>query len=121
MSPRPTAEQSALLLALMFKRSNVASRIRISEKTLRRVAGRKNLRLTFLGSLVEELDDLGYAMLQIEVGWSLIRLDQLNGAQAVTASKYLADELAARKRGVDVYDQVRMELGLDSEESDDEA
>ncbi|SFQ34413.1 hypothetical protein [Variovorax sp. 770b2] len=120
MSQRPTPEQAALLIVLIFTRSKVPSRVRFSEKTLRGVAGRKNLRLSFLQALIDALDDLGFALLQIEAGWALIPVGQLNGAQAVTANKYISNELAERKAGNEIYTEIRKELGLDIEESDDE-
>lgn len=46
-------------------------------------------------------------------------ISALDGAPAITAKKYLADDLARLKRGKVDFEDIRRELELDGEESDD--
>lgn len=94
-----TAEQTALLVALLLKRSE-HRRARISEKTIRVLSNRKTLRDVFKESLRSELDDLGIHLVQLDIGgFGAIRIDALNGAQRIKAQEYLADDLKKLRKG----------------------
>lgn len=56
---RSTPQTTALRLATLLARSG-KTRGRFSEKTIRLVAGRAQLRQVFLNQVSDELDDLGY-------------------------------------------------------------
>jgi hypothetical protein len=88
-----TAEQTAVLLALLFKRANV-KRARISEKTIRILSKRRSLRVVFLQALRGSLDDFGLHMIELERGgFGLLPVSALDGAQAILAKNYISDEL----------------------------
>ena len=88
-----TVENTAILLALLFKRSRV-KRARISERTIRVLSKRKKLRVVFLGSLSEALDDLGIHMIELERGgFGLMPISALEGAETILAKTYIGDQL----------------------------
>lgn len=88
-----TAEQTAILLALLFKRANV-KRARISERTIRVVSKRRSLRVAFLDRLREELDDLGLHIIELgRGGFGLIPISALDGAASILAKNYITIEL----------------------------
>jgi hypothetical protein len=88
-----TAAQTAILLALLFKRAN-AKRARISERTIRVVSRRRSLRVAFLDRLRGELDDLGLHIIELERGgFGLIPIGALDGAASILAKNYIITEL----------------------------
>jgi hypothetical protein len=88
-----TVEHTAILLALLFKRSK-AKRARVSQRTIRVLSNRKSLRVAFLDSLNKALDDRGIHMIELERGgFGLIPISALDGAQAILAKNYIGDEL----------------------------
>ena len=92
-----TAEQTAVLVALVFKRS-AAKRARVSERTIRVLSKRRSLRVAFIESLNRALDDLGVHMIELERGgFGLIPVSALDGAQAILARQFIADDLKALK------------------------
>ena len=112
-------EETALLIALLFKRSG-QKRGRVSGNTIRRLGRRQYLRMAFLRALEEQLDDFGFVLLELERGgFGIIPISALDGAPAITAKKYLADDLARLKRGKVDFDDIRSELELDAKDSDD--
>ena len=112
-----TTEETALLLGLLLKRGE-ATRARVSEATVRRLGKRHHLRSAFKDDLRRELDDLGLLFVEIDRGgFGLQRHSTLNGARALTAKRYLADDL---RRPLD-FNKIRKELEVESpEETDDE-
>lgn len=121
MSKRINAHETALLLALLFKRSNAKQRTRFSSKTVRTISGRKTLRVAFIIAITESLDDMGYALVEIESGFSMMTLENLNAAAAIVATGFLADIFVARKtmNGID-FDAIAEELGINEDESEDD-
>lgn len=108
-----TVEETALLLALLLKRSE-QTRARISEATIRKVAGRRHLRGAFVNMLKDQLDVLGLSMSELDRdGYGLIRASILEGAPPVTAKKHIADVLAKLRQGKLDFDKVREELADD--------
>jgi|SRR5947209_18246416 hypothetical protein len=111
-----TVEESALLIALLFKRSE-QKRARLSTATIRRLSGRKNIRRSFLCVLEGGLDDLGLILVELDRGgYGLIAASSLDGAPAITAKKYLPKEIRAKL----TIDKIRAELGRETDAADDE-
>ena len=121
-----TAEQTAILLALLFKRANT-KRARISEKTIRVLSKRRSLRAVFLQGLRAALDDFGLHMIELERGgFGLIPVSALDGAQAILAKNYISNELKALKqqekqnKSEKLYADFQGELAEGEEEEADE-
>lgn len=89
-----TAHQTALLLAVLLKRSG-QNRARVSNKTIVEFRGGK-LRSPFVVSLQRECEDLGVALIELaRGGFGLLKISSLEGAKAVTAyTVFTAEELA---------------------------
>jgi hypothetical protein len=115
-----TAEETALLLALLIKRSG-ETRIRVSDKTVRRVAQRSYIRTAFLSMLSQHLQDLGLNMTELERGgYGLIRASVLEGAPAATAKNYLGDVLSQLKKSPSHIEKIRAEIEGDVGSSDED-
>ena len=116
---RSTSRETALLLALLFKRAD-ANRARLSETTLRKLSGRSKLRSVFITDVRDQLDDLGFAFLEIERGFAMVPLAALNGAPAITAKKHLPEIAAKIDKGESIdFDEIEAELGLDADNASD--
>jgi hypothetical protein len=88
-----TIEQTALLITLLFRKSK-AKRARVSERTIRVLSKRTNLRTAFLDSLNRALDDLGIHMIELERGgFGLIPVSALDGAEPILAKDHISDHL----------------------------
>lgn len=93
-----TAEQTATLLALLFKRAE-KKRARVSEKTIRILSGRTALRDAFLQRLASAVDDLGLHLIPLERGgFGLIPISALNGAPSILSKRYILTELKELKK-----------------------
>lgn len=115
-----TAEQTALLIALLLKRGG-GTRARVSENTIRKVAKRRHLRWAFKDQLTKELDDLGLLLVEIDRGgFGLQRYSALDGAPALTAKRYLADDLKRVERDDKFFDSIRREIEEPDEGDDDD-
>jgi hypothetical protein len=115
-----TAEETAILLAFLLKRSG-ETRVRVSEKTIRRVSQRSYIRTAFVNMLVQHLDDLGLSMMQLERGgYGLIRASVLEGAPTVTAKSHLQDVLKELKKNRGYIKTVRDEVERDLASEDDD-
>jgi len=111
-----TAEETAILVALLQKRADV-KRARISGKTIRILSKRRTLRTVFLETLGRELDDLGIHMVELERGgFGIIPVSALDGAPTILAKRYLADDLKKLKRNEQAFAQFRAEIEQDTEE-----
>jgi len=109
-----TAEETGLLAALLLKRSGF-KRGRISEMTIRRLSKRSQLRRVFVGRLEEELDDLGLILVELERGgYGIMPSSGLEGAPAITAKKYLLEDLDRLKAKQTNFDAIRAELADDT-------
>lgn len=87
----PTPETVALRLAVLLKRSE-KTRARVSEKTLRILAGRSTLRDSLVGSVRDALEDLGVVSVRLERGgYALVASSALEGAP-IALSKNLMPE-----------------------------
>ena len=115
-----SAEQTALLVAVLFKRSE-QRRARVSDKTIRRLAKRRTLRDSFKERLRAELDDIGIHLVELERGgFGVIPINALNGAPAITAKKYLPAEMRKlKKEDGRVFEKLRIEVNDDVEIGDE--
>ena len=115
-----TAEETALLIALLLKRSE-QKRARISVATIRRLSKRKHIRGAFVEMLGAQLDSLGVILVELDRGgFGLIPSSLLDGAPAITAKKYLTTDLGKLRQGSTDFDDIRKELdediGLDEDD-----
>src|SRR5690348_16037564 len=93
-----TAEDTALLLALLLKRSE-QKRARISVATIRRLSKRKHIRGAFVEMLDDQLDSLGVVLVELDRGgYGLFPSSVLDVAPAITAKKYLTKDLDRLKQ-----------------------
>ena len=109
---KTSAEQTAVMIAALLKRSE-QRRARISESTIRVLSKRRTLRDAFKEQLRTELDDIGIHLVQLERGgFGVIPITALDGAPAITAKKYLSDELRKLKKGPDeaIFEKLRREV-----------
>jgi hypothetical protein len=110
---RLTPYHTSMLLAVLYRRAAV-TRARISETTIRKLSGRSQLRSVFITDLRDELDDLGFAFLEIERGFALVPLSALNGAPSITAKKFLPDVVSNITKGKEInFSEIEKELGFD--------
>jgi hypothetical protein len=117
---KTTAEQTAVLVAILLRRSE-ERRARLSERTIRILSRRRTLRDAFKESLRAELDDMGIHLMQLERGgFGVIPIDALAGARAITAKKYLPEELKRLRKGADeaFFEKLRNEVAEDVDEGD---
>lgn len=121
---RRTPDETAVLVALLLNRSE-QKRARVSEKTIRTLAKRKRLRISFLTMLREHLEDYSLVMIELDDGsWGLMPSRGLQGAPTITAKKFLTDaldSLKTSKRPESIWKEFRDELdALDGAEGDEE-
>lgn len=115
-----TPEETALLVALLLKRSE-QKRARISVATIRRLSKRKHIRGAFVEMLDAQLDSLGVILVELDRGgFGLIPSNLLDGAPAITAKKYLSSDLADLRKGAISFDDIREELDDDVGLDDDD-
>ena len=80
-----SAEATALLVALLFKRGG-QKRARVSEKTVRVLSKRQRLRRSFVGAVQQHLEDLGLILVDLDRGgFGILPSSGLEGAPALTA------------------------------------
>lgn len=114
-----SSHETSLLVALLFKRSN-QKRGRISTDTIRRLSQRKHLRSSFIEILKSQLDSLGLILVELERGgYGLIPWSALDGAPAITAKKFLNEDLAKLKKGELDFDDIQDELDGEADIDDD--
>lgn len=118
MKQRRTVEETAVILAVILKRSGL-DEARISDQTIRLVSGRKRLEGSFRQNLKDELVEYGLEIVRFDNGdQALVRVSALEAANAVTASNTLKPEEMERIRAGDPVDlkQLLNELGEDGPE-----
>jgi len=114
-----TAEETAVLIALLRKRSD-KKRARISEKTIRVLSKRRFPRGAFLEDLNKQLDDLGLHMVELQRGgFGMISISALSGAPTILAKRYLSDDLQKLKQDAGAMDEFRAEVERSDEESEE--
>jgi hypothetical protein len=90
---------------------------------VRILSRRRPLRDVFKEKLRAELDDLGIHLVQLERGgFGLIPTRALDGAPAITAKKYVLDEVKKVKKGVDdgFFERLRNKITNDTEEGEED-
>jgi hypothetical protein len=106
---RRTAD-TAILIALLLKRSG-NKRSRISDKTLRTVSGRRTIRSVFVDKLKAELEDIGIHLIELDRGgFGLILSSVLDGAPAITAKRFILDEIKAFDSNPEKAEKFRREI-----------
>jgi hypothetical protein len=109
-----TAEQTALLIALLFKRSEQCQ-ARLNMDTVRSLSRRRHIRSAFVTMLAGYLEDLGLILMEIDGdGYGLLASNVLAGAPTVTAKKYLADDLDKLDHGEIDFHGICDELGREA-------
>jgi hypothetical protein len=115
-----TSRESALLLALLFKRSE-KTRVRLSTVTVKKLSKREHLRAAFIEELIVQLNDLGLVLIELERGgFGIIPVSALNGAPPVTAKKYLMQDLKRLREGKLTFDDILNELDIEIEADNDD-
>lgn len=111
---RRTPDETAVLIALLVVRSE-QKRARISEKTIRKLANRRRLRTAFLGMLRQHLEDRALVMIELDDGsWGLMPSKGLQGAPAITAKRFLTEDLEELKKYPDrAWKRFRAEVEAD--------
>ncbi len=113
------SETVALLLAVMLHRSG-KTRGRVSEKTLKLVARRTNLRGAFETEVGDWLNSYEVWFLPLERGgWALVAKSALEGAPPLTAVNYIRDELKALNDGTFDETDIVDELGFGDVETEE--
>jgi hypothetical protein len=118
MKQRRSVEETAIILALIFKRSGLAQ-ARVSDKTIRLISGRKRLEGSFRQNLKDELGEYEMEIVRLDTGdHALIKVSALEAAEPVTAAKTLTPEQMERLRTGEPFDlkQLSDELGEDEQE-----
>lgn len=121
MSKYRRSETVALLLAAMLHRSGKA-RGRISEKTLKLVARRTNLRGAFETEVSDWLNSYNVWFLPLDRGgWPFVTKSALEGAPPLMAVNYIRAELQALNRNPDAFDETPLveELGFTVSETEE--
>ena len=119
-SPNRSPYETALLLAVLLKRAD-KPRGRISELTLKKLAGRAMLREAFLAYLKYELEEFSLVMSRLKRGgFALLDVSSLEGAPAITAKLLMAETLKDLKSGAITFPDLEDEIGIDAPPSDDD-
>ncbi len=115
MDRQRTPAETALLIALLLKRSG-QERARISTETLRNLSARRHIRGAFVHLLIKHLNYLGLILIEIDRGgYGLIRSSALHAAPAISARKYLLNDLDRLRQGNMDFNDIRAELERDVE------
>ena len=105
-----TAFETALLVGWLLKKGGTP-RARVSESTIRKLSKRRHLRSAFIEELRRTLDDLGVLFVEIDRGgFGVQRHTALNGAPALTAKRYLLDDLGKLDKGELDFEDIEKEL-----------
>ena len=118
---RRTPDETAVLIALLLVRSG-QKRARVSEKTIRKLAKRRRLRAAFLAMLRHHLEDRALVIIELDDGsWGLMPSRGLEGAPAITAKRYLLEDLEKLKGEAErAWKKFREELEADEGVEDEE-
>jgi hypothetical protein len=122
MKQRRSVEETAIILAVIFKRSGLGE-ARMSDQTIRMVSGRKRLEGSFRQNLKDELSEYGMEIVRFDSGdQALIRISALEAANTVTAAKTLTPEEMETIHAGEPVDLKRLlgELGDDQQDTVEE-
>jgi hypothetical protein len=98
-----TAAEAAILVALNLHRRGEQNgrepkRVRISDKTLREITGRRRLEGRFLEDFSEELLELGWIVVRTHSAWGFLRASAVMGWPRMNSSR-ISNELAQISAG----------------------
>lgn len=117
-----SVEETALLLYRLLENSG-QKRARVSEATIRLLSARRFLRTPFREDLKNQLEDVGLILGELQRGgYGLMRASLLEGAPAITAKRYMKDELAQMKNGArrgDLFEKIRAQAEEPIDEAED--
>ena len=115
----PPPKEVALLMAVMLKRAE-KTRARVSEKTVKTMAGRSALRDAFVFELRQSLEDYGVLLVRLDRGgFALVAISALEGAPTVVAKEHVSEERRALREGTLDTRAMLEELGLSADAEDD--
>lgn len=124
MRQLPTAAEAATLFALSVKRKEEESgkelsRIRVSEKTLKRVTGRRRLDQRFVADLNECLLDFNLVLVDSGDAIGMLKASGVKGWPRMTA-KRIVEEIDKSRRGKLDFNTIAEELAESSTMLDEE-
>jgi hypothetical protein len=125
-----TAAEAAILIALNLHRRGEQNgrelkRVRISDKTLREITGRRRVEARFLEDLSEELLELGWLVVRTHSAWGFLRASAVMGWPRVNSSR-ISNELGQISAGnlqtviKQAQDEIAMAQGEVEDNSDTE-
>lgn len=116
-----TPRETAILLAVILNRSE-QSRARVSAKTVKLLAIRKNLRLAFTMQLIVEIAEFGWILFEINSGgFGAVQAKALEAAKPVTAKRLLSDdERSALRKGTIDLEALEAEISVSDDEAPDD-
>ena len=121
---RRTPDEAAVLIARLLMHSG-QKRARISERTIKKVAKRRRLRTSFLAMLRGHLEDRALVMIELDDGsWGLMPSKGLQGAPAITAKRFLTEDLEELKRSKEspqVWKRFREEVDVEEGVEEEDA
>ena len=119
--PFISAAEAAILTALNLHRrgeqdGKVLNRVRVSDKTLREITGRRRLDGRFFEDFAEELLELGWIVVRTHSAWGFLRASAVMGWPRINASR-ISDELDQISNGnlQSVVGKAQAELGSPKE------
>ncbi len=126
--PFISAAEAAILVALNLHRRSAldgksVNRVRVSDKTLREITGRRRLEGRFLEDFTEELLELGWVAVRTHSAWGFLRASAVMGWPRMNASR-ISDELEQMSMGDvrSVITSAQAELkSAHEDEADDDA
>jgi hypothetical protein len=124
MRQLPTAAEAATLFALSVKRkeeelAKELSRARVSEKTVKRVTGRRRLDQRFVADLNECLLDFNLLLIDTGDAIGLLKASAVKGWPRMTAQS-IVEEIKQSRRGELDFDSAAEELAEDGGVLDEE-
>ncbi|MCB2385576.1 hypothetical protein [Thalassolituus alkanivorans] len=112
--------ETAVLVALALKRFE-RTRVRLSGIRLKKISGRKQLRSVFVQAVIEELNDMGVLMIELENGgFGLTYASVLEGAPALPVARAIGSELRDLRSGELSLSDIESELFQSDGEDDDD-
>lgn len=115
----PPAKQVALVMAVMIKRAE-KTRARVSERTVKTLAGRNTLRDAFVFELRQSLEDFGVLLVRLDRGgFALVAISALEGAPTVLAKELVSAERKGLQAGTLDEQALLRELGLSGDYEQD--
>ncbi|MGA7873520.1 MAG: hypothetical protein WCA22_21755 [Candidatus Binatus sp.] len=124
MRELPTVREAALLVALMVRRKERELgkdlvRNRVSEKTLKRITGRRRLDQRFISDLNEMLLDFNLLLIDNGEALGLLKASSINGWPRITP-KRIAREVNDARSGELEFRRVEEDLAASSNTTDEE-